>query len=372
MKLIKTDSEILKLIQKDECTSRIELAKKLNLSQAAISKRIKTLLLNNYLVTNFNKNKKTKGRSTIGLEINMNLGVILGIYFAHEKIFIVISTLNGEFLDEREYPIDNIRAIDNKIFEYIDEFFCKYYILCIGIAMNGIVDTLNGISIYSASYNWNNKNLKSLLEKKYKIPIYMENAVNLILLYEKKYNLDKNIKNFLVINIGAGVGAGVFLNNEIYQGDKFNVGEIGHIPYDYSSEALLCNCGGKGCLETLLSDFYIENKVYKETGIKYSIDDIIERANRGEIYFRNVFFNLIPILMNIMFWSFSLIAPQKIIIYGNISKCNDFFWKEFKRRVIEGNLNKNIPLIFETRIFRNEIVIKGAVLLALEQIFYKI
>lgn len=250
-----------------------------------------------------------------------------------------------------------------------DKYIAEEKIVKIGIAMNGIVDVQNGISIYSAAYNWNNIKIKEEFEKRYNISVVIENGVNLMALYEKTFGMCQKQKSFVVINIGAGVGAAVYLNGELYHGKDFGVGEIGHIPFDLSKEALICSCGNKGCIETILSDWRIEQKIFKITGKKYSYDEIIERANNNEKEFRNVFMNLIPVFLNIIFWITTLINPEEIVIYGKINKCGDFFWRELKRKVKEGNLNKNNSLNIKSSSFDSDTIVYGAVILALNNMF---
>jgi predicted NBD/HSP70 family sugar kinase len=47
------------------------------------------------------------------------------------------------------------------------------------------------------------------------------------------------------------VGAGIVLNGELFQGDGFGAGEIGHLTVVDGGQ--LCRCGNFGCLETLVS-----------------------------------------------------------------------------------------------------------------------
>ncbi len=98
MKRNENDVKILELIQKKEAASRVEIAEKLGISQAAVSKRVKCLMELGYLKENYNKNIKTNGRNAVGLEINSNLGKVLGIYFGSEEISIALSDLEGNLL----------------------------------------------------------------------------------------------------------------------------------------------------------------------------------------------------------------------------------------------------------------------------------
>lgn len=362
----KNDIRILELIQRKEVSSRVEIANKIEISQAAVSKRVKYLIENGYIKENYDKNKKTNGRNSIGLEINPNLGRVLGLYLAPEEISIVLSDLEGNLLELEKKKIENIKEVKKIYFDLIKKYSSKNRIINIGIAMNGIVDVQNGMSVYSAAYGWNNVEVKSEIEKKFGIPVFVENGMNLMALYEKTYGLCKEKKSFVVINIGSGVGAGVYLNNKIYHGKDFGVGEIGHIPFDLSKEARICSCGNKGCIETILADWRIEEKALKLTGINYTYDEIVKRANDGEALFQEIFIDLIPVFLNIIFWITTLINPEELIIYGKINKCEDFFWRELKRRVKEGNLNKNNILTIKTARFDSDVIVHGAVLYALE------
>ncbi len=173
------------------------------------------------------------------------------------------------------------------------------------------------------------------------------------------------------MKIESGVGASFFFDEKIHRGKDFGIGEIGHIPFDTSNNAIICSCGGKGCFETILSDWAIEKKIEDKTGKKYKINEIILRANKNEEIFKNLMLELIPIYSNIIFWISTLINPEKIIFYGEISQCKDFFWKELNRKIKEGNLNRVSPLEIISCSFNNEIVVKGAIFLALENLFKK-
>lgn len=368
----KNDINILELIQQKKAISRVELSNLIGISQAAISKRIKLLMENGYIKENHDKNIKTHGRNAVGLEINQNLGKVIGIYFGPEEISVALSDINCNILCLKKEKIEKNKNIQKICFKIIDEFISKEKILNIGVAMNGIVDSEKGISIYSAPYNWNNINIKKELEDRYKIPVFIENGVNLMALFEKHLGSCKNSKNFVVINIGAGVKAGVYIENKLYHGKDFGVGEIGHIPFDLSKEALICTCGNKGCVETLLSDWRIERKVFEITGKNYSYDEILKRANENDMIFRDIFLSLLPVFLNIIFWIITLINPEEIIIYGKINKCGNFFWRELRRKIKENSLNKNSNLTIRGIDFDNDIIVQGAVILALNNMFKNI
>ena len=58
-------------------------------------------------------------------------------------------------------------------------------------------------------------------------------------------------ENLLLVRVGGGVGAGVVIGGELFVGDHFAAGEIGHVVVD--DEGSQCKCGRRGCLETDVS-----------------------------------------------------------------------------------------------------------------------
>ncbi|NLG84789.1 MAG: ROK family protein [Firmicutes bacterium] len=65
----------------------------------------------------------------------------------------------------------------------------------------------------------------------------------------------------MYINIGRGVGAGLIINGRILQGSSVSAGELGHLVMVKNGEK--CNCGARGCLETLASAKAIEKQAQR-------------------------------------------------------------------------------------------------------------
>lgn len=369
MKKTKNDIMILEFIHQKKATSRVELSKLLNISEAAVSKRVKMLIDEGYLKENNEKNRKTGGRNARGLEINRDIGRMIGIYLGLENITISLSDIEGKILKTEKQRIEQITKVKEQTFKLLKKFIQDEKVIGIGVGMNGIVDSQKGVSIYSAPYGWSDVEIKEELEKRFGIPVFMENGVNLIVLYEKYMGSCKENTDFIVLNIGSGVKAGVFLENKIFTGKNFTVGEIGHIPYDLSKEAHICSCGHKGCIETLLSDWCIERRVYKELNKNFTYKDIIQKANNGEEEFKKIILDIIPVLSTMIFWLTTMINPEKIVIYGKLCRCEEFFWRELKRKIKECSLTiKSTPTI-EKFDYDSKLIVQGAIILALNNIF---
>src|SRR6185437_13928337 len=79
--------------------------------------------------------------------------------------------------------------------------------------------------------------------------IYIENDANLGALGECRFGAGRGVSDLAYIKLGTGIGGGLVINGTIYRGSFGSAGELGHVTLDENGP--LCDCGSRGCLETL-------------------------------------------------------------------------------------------------------------------------
>lgn len=122
-------------------------------------------------------------------------------------------------------------------------------ILGIGIGSPGVVDP-DGVVVNAAHLQWTGVPLARLLETALGQVTYVANDANAAVLAE--YSLGgASGPNLLLVRVGDGLGAGLLLDNQLFVGDRFAAGEIGHVMVD--ERGALCACGRRGCLESAIS-----------------------------------------------------------------------------------------------------------------------
>lgn len=121
----------------------------------------------------------------------------------------------------------------------------------IGLGVPGTVDAEKGIVIYAPNLFWENISVKEVISDKINLPVFMDNDANSAAVGEKIWGAGRGISNFVCITLGTGVGAGIIINDKLYRGTFNNAGEVGHITI--LRDGPQCNCGKKGCLETLVA-----------------------------------------------------------------------------------------------------------------------
>lgn len=157
-------------------------------------------------------------------------------YPARETFIEAISDCIKEILATRKLKLKAIRGI--------------------GIGTPGLVDSRRGI-VYSLTNipGWDKVPLKRMLEKKTRLPVFVDNDVNLMALGEFKFGAGRGAKNLVCLTLGTGVGGGIIIDGRLYRGVTLSAGEIGHICVNENGPQ--CNCGGRGCLERYVGNKYI-------------------------------------------------------------------------------------------------------------------
>ena len=158
---------------------------------------------------------------------------ILAIDIGGTMIKYGLVSSDGEILSTDKIETEAEKGLEN-ILNKIDNIFKGYKENNpVGIAVSG-TGQINGmigkvIGGNPIIPNWIGTNLVKILEEKYNLPAVLENDVNCVALGEKWIGAGKNLKNFICLTIGTGIGGGIILNNQLFRGENFVAGEFGHI-----------------------------------------------------------------------------------------------------------------------------------------------
>jgi len=102
----------------------------------------------------------------------------------------------------------------------------------IGIGVPSVVDVEKGIVFNVANIpSWDRVPLKDILEDEFRIRVVVNNDVNCFALGEHRFGLVKGMSNVVGITSGTGLGSGIIINNQLFNGSNCGAGEIGLLPY---------------------------------------------------------------------------------------------------------------------------------------------
>ena len=94
--------------------------------------------------------------------------------------------------------------------------------------------------------------LADMFKERLGIPVALTNDANAAAIGEMIYGVARNMKNFIVITLGTGVGSGIVINGQVVYGCDGFAGELGHVIVRREN-GRPCGCGRKGCLEAYCS-----------------------------------------------------------------------------------------------------------------------
>jgi predicted NBD/HSP70 family sugar kinase len=125
-------------------------------------------------------------------------------------------------------------------------------LLGIGVGTPGVIDSYSGAIRWAVNLDWQDLPLGHLLSERYVLPVTLANDSQAAALAEYAFATEgPRPHNLVAIKVGHGIGAGLLLGGELFQGDASGAGEIGH--YSVIDGGTECHCGRCGCLETVAS-----------------------------------------------------------------------------------------------------------------------
>ncbi len=129
-------------------------------------------------------------------------------------------------------------------------------IRCIGgtLALPGLVDPQSGTLFVAPNLHWFDADLRTLA-RTLRLPtgfaIAVDNEANLAALAELRHGAGRQLRSFVHVSAGGGVGAGIVVDGRVLRGAHGFAGELGHVVVDPHGKP--CACGARGCLETVLA-----------------------------------------------------------------------------------------------------------------------
>ncbi len=230
------------------------------------------------------KEDSNGGRPSAIYKINENYGYIVGCELSHTRIHTIISNLNGEVITGRENIYDKSAGKDSIIKQIIksirdsinDSKIDINKFLGVGFAIAGLVNPAEGTGKpFPHLVDWGDIYFQKIIKNEFNLDSYVENIANSAALAEFNFGIGRESPNILFLDVGTGVGMGIILKGELYEGSTGSAGEFGHITVDENGP--LCECGNVGCIEAIASTNAVikRAKSFLEKGVISHLNDEI-------------------------------------------------------------------------------------------------
>lgn len=149
---------------------------------------------------------------------------------------------------------------------------------CVGVGVGapGTVDRAAGVVRYSNNIGWENVKLAEELGKYLPLPVRIANDADCAAFGETIAGAGKACQDVVMITLGTGVGGGIILDGEIYEGGGLGGSELGHMVIVEDGEP--CTCGRRGCLEAYVSATALKRDARRAVGRDMQPEEIFAAA----------------------------------------------------------------------------------------------
>ncbi len=354
---------VLSLIRESVEISRADIVKQTKLSAPTVT-RIVDSLISDKLVTIIGEGDSTGGRPPKLVRFIGTHNFVIGVDLGSTSIRAGISDLSGNFITEIETPTDlggGFEIIVEQVGDLIKKLIQRSKIeeskiLGLGLAVAGLINKENGLIEYSPVFRWRRVNLHQELNKHVSLPIFYDNVSRVTALGELLYGVGKEHKNFISVNAGYGIGAGIIIDGYRFFGNKGFTGELGHIILDKDSP-YVGKDGIKGCLEALSSGYgiaeiaktRIKNGEGGESILENAGNDlsritakgVLEMAKKGDKLAIEIFENAMYYMAVGIDVLIKLFNPTTVVISGGLTKSGSIYFDKLNEYLGSSGLIPN-------------------------------
>ena len=333
--------EILSLIASGTANSRAALLEASGMSRVTVTQRL-NLLLGAGLVEESLHTLPSGGRPTRVLGINRAAGFILVGDIGETHVHLAAMNLAPEVLMEctisfsiAEGPAATLRRITEEFKKFAAKLGASHGLLVgVSLSLPTPVDFKRGRVVGpSVLYGWDDFDIAATLRADFDAPVYVENDVNLMTIYEHRHNYS-HVNDMIFIKAGTGIGSGIVANGRIFRGAQGAAGDIGHIQFN-SPAAPLCRCGKLGCVEARAGGWAIARDLTEKGLPAKTARDVIALVEMQKpeavMLLRRAGQTIGEVASDVV----SILNPSLIVVGGMLARGGDFLLSGIRELVYQ-------------------------------------
>lgn len=256
-------SVLLRLLRAHPGLSRAQLAGESGLTKSTVSLLVRELIDEGWLTETGVTAASGLGRPSTPLQLDARTRGLIGVEIAVEALRVVTVSLLGQVLWTVEEPLDSTQpqAVCRQSAALVARAYTQMtaqgrQLSGVGIGLPGAFDDATGVVRFAPNLGWRNVDFLPQITQALTlaglpdVPVHVQNEADTAALSEYEFSEDEAQNSLIFVTCGAGVGAGIVLNDRLFTGMQGMAGEIGHSILQI--DGLLCSCGRRGCAETFI------------------------------------------------------------------------------------------------------------------------
>lgn len=282
-------ADMLQLIRESGTLSRTDLARMSGLAASSVSSRVEDLLTSG-LIEEAGDGLSSGGRRPRLLRIRSDGGVALAVDLGTRHARLAVVDLSGTQVAADELPVsfaEGPEAVLTAVSDRLVEMTGDASRVCgIGMGVPGPVDPETGqVTSPSRMPGWHGLRVGDWLSGRFGVPAAVDNDANLLAFGEFRARwAQTDVRHLVAVKVGRGIGCGIVADGAVYHGANGAAGDISHVRVGSvdPEQARLCECGRKGCLETLASGAALLAELAEAGRPLTSTTDLVEQVHHGD------------------------------------------------------------------------------------------
>ncbi|MGC1869693.1 MAG: ROK family transcriptional regulator [Acidobacteriaceae bacterium] len=270
----------MKLLRDFGPCSRADLVRASGLSAPTVTNVVKDLLQKG-LVEPLGEGESSGGRPPDMIRFHAERGCLLAVQISSASLTFLLTDLNGIELEACKLPLADHSTTPAAVCGYIEKELklllrkqkkTRDQLLAIVVGVPAITNVKDGtVLAISTLQGWRSVPLRDMLSKALHCAVILENDINLAAQGEHFCGAAQSEKDFVLIDIGENVRAGIFLDGRIHHGSQWSAGEIGYMRLPGTSRG-----------QPTIHEFGELEMILTGSGILKSWHDTSDRRTKGE------------------------------------------------------------------------------------------
>lgn len=285
---------VLQHVARSGPRSRARIAADTGLTRGTVSSLVSELIdLELLRETGEDERPGGVGRPAQTLELHDRV-VAVGLEVNVDYLAVCAEDLTGAVRYERRVFTDNRRSSPGPVLSRLARMARQaidaveddgLLVAGIAVALPGLVEVTSGMLLRAPNLGWSEIAIADEMQRRIgPLPVRVENEANLAALAEQWQGAAEGLRSFICVFGEVGVGAGIFVDGELFRGAHGFGGEFGHMIVD--RDGAPCACGSLGCLETFVGQEAIARRAGIEVGMggrmRSVTEELVRRAGAGE------------------------------------------------------------------------------------------
>lgn len=257
--------QLLAVLGEHGAQTRLELAGRTGLSASAVSAACSDLLAAGLVRDEPEESdgaRRGRGRPAYRVSLVPPSGPLVGVDVGNTHVRVAVGDVTGRVLAEGavaladaahpEAALDHAATLANRVVAQAGHDLDEVRLAVLGVPAP-LTEQGGGVAANNILPLWVGRRPGEELGERLGVEVLVDNDANLGALGEQRTGAGAGRPDgsLVYLKLATGIGAGLVLGGRLFRGDGGTAGELGHVQVDPAG--VLCRCGSRGCLETVVS-----------------------------------------------------------------------------------------------------------------------